>query len=189
MENVVRDMVVDVLDRALPYVKEKNSVELKELSNKTVASGSISQDEESISVAVIIYALSKIIERCKFRQPRNWENFYQHILDSLSSASKNLKKNDFKEYKKSISNLFTTINQLDNKLSLYIQEVIEKAKIKKGSMIYEHGISLSRVSELLGISNWELMNYVGNSQIIDAEKNIRRVVDRLNYTRKIFGLK
>ena len=189
MKDVAKNTIMSVLDRVIPYVKEKDSVGLKDISDETIAYGSIFQDEDSISIAVVTYALSKIIERCHFQEPKHWKNFHQHIVDYLKSASASLKKNNVKSYRNSIKNLFDIIENLDNKLALYIQEVVEKAKIKKGSLIYEHGISLSRVSELLGISNWELMNYVGNTQIIDSEKEILGSIDRLNFTRKIFGLK
>ena len=78
---------------------------------------------------------------------------------------------------------------MDERLPYFIQEIIEKAKISKGSKIYEHGLSLRRASELLGISQWQLMHYVGKTRIADTEAPPRiSTKDRLRYAKSIFGL-
>ena len=67
-----------------------------------------------------------------------------------------------------------------------MQEVIEEAKIKKGYKLHEHGISLGRTAEILGISQWELMNYVGKTKISDVDIVPTDVVQRLKLARGIF---
>ena len=69
-----------------------------------------------------------------------------------------------------------------------IKEIFEKSRINKGSIIHEHGISIGRVSELLGISKWELVNYIGKTgvhEIHEMEKARRRLL----IARKTFNLK
>ena len=64
-DNVKRD-ILRTLNRTVEILKEKDVTdltELKELSNTTVHNASIYQDEDSVSVAVLIYSLSKIFER------------------------------------------------------------------------------------------------------------------------------
>ncbi len=80
---------------------------------------------------------------------------------------------------------FDFINKIDTKLKLYIEEVISKAKVKKGSKLHEHGLSIARTAEVLGISQWELMNYVGKTTISTVDGV--DVKTRLNFARKLFG--
>ena len=44
--------------------------------------------------------------------------------------------------------------------------------INKASRIYEHGISMQRTAELLGISEWELSEYAGRTGISDVNLSI-----------------
>jgi len=188
MDPAVKRAILRVLREIQPYVKNLNAAKLKDMSSLTIANGSIYQDEDSISIAVVTYALSKIIERVHLKKPEHWKNFHQHILDNLNYAKNHLTKNKTMQYRNAIKNLFSTINQLDSKLALYIQEVVEKSKIKKGTSLYEHGISIARVCELLDICNWELMDYVGKTQISDSEKDITSALSRLKLTKKMFGI-
>jgi len=80
------------------------------------------------------------------------------------------------------------ISNFDSKLNLYIQKVIDEAEIKKGSKLYEHGISLAQTADLLGVSQWELMKYIGQTKIADKFVDEVNVKDRLAHTRRLFGL-
>jgi predicted transcriptional regulator len=53
----------------------------------------------------------------------------------------------------------------------YIQEVLRKASINKASKIYEHGISLGQTAQLLGITQWELSEYSGQTNVSDNDYN------------------
>jgi len=182
----IKESIYDIIKRVIIAVKDRDSLYLKKISNYTIHNASIFQEEDSISIAVIIYALSKIIERNRFKETKGWARAYSDITKKLKDAHSYLSKGDYKSYRNIIKKLFKTINKLDNKLALYLQEIIEKSKIKKGSIIYEHGISLERVAELMGMSRWELMNYVGKTRIIDAEKGITNIRSRLKFARKLF---
>ena len=81
-----------------------------------------------------------------------------------------------------IRNILKHIGRIDDKLKLYIDDVLDKAKIVKGSTLYEHGVSIGRAAELLGISQWELMSYVGKTKIIDRYKEeVIPTNTRINY--------
>ena len=70
-------------------------------------------------------------------------------------------------------------------------KVINKAKINKGSRIYEHGISIGRTSDLMGISQWELMSYVGKTNIEDIgeTQKVTSVRKRIAIAKQLFGAK
>lgn len=188
MEKIVKNRIIEISQDILNAVIKKDNVKLKILSNYTIHNASIFQDEDSISMATITYALSKIIERYKFKETKEFLNFYNNIITNLKQARKELVNNNIETYKNILKRLFKAIEEFDHKLALYVQRVIEKSKIKKGSVMFEHGISLARVADLLGISRWDLMNYIGKTRVFDIEK-APSVKQRLNFTRKLFGLK
>jgi len=184
MNEIIKKDILSILSSTIEILKvkeEKDIVEMKELSNHTIHNASIFQDEDSISVAILIYSLSKIIER------KQGELNYTNITNMLKAAYNSLDKNDADDYRKRIKKLFNFISTVDTKLKLYIEEVINQALIKKGSKLYEHGISLARAAEVLGVSQWELMFYIGKTKISDAyEAELVSLKSRLNYARSLF---
>jgi len=184
MNEIIKKDILSILSGIIKILKvkeEKDIAEIKELSNHTIHNASIFQDEDSISIAILIYSLSKIIER------KQGELNYNNILNLLKGAYDFLNKNNIDNYRKTIRKLFSFISTVDTKLKLYIEEVINQAQIKKGSKLYEHGISLARAAEILGISQWELMFYIGKTKITDAyEVELISLKDRLKYARSLF---
>jgi len=183
MNKIIKKDILSIISKTIEILKvkeEKDVIELKDLSNHTIHNASIFQDEDSVSIAILIYSLSKIIER-KFG-----ELDYKPILNLLASTFNYLKKDYIDEYRKTIKKLFDLISKIDSRLKLYIEEVIKQAQIKKGSQLYRHGISLARAAEILGISQWELMNYIGHTKITDFEARAD-IESRLKFTRGLFA--
>ncbi|MBL7054948.1 hypothetical protein ISS05_04290 [Candidatus Woesearchaeota archaeon] len=180
MNQTIKKDILSILSDTITILRDKETVDLKELSNHTIHNASIFQDEDSVSIAILIYSLSKVIER----KPGKLD--FKLLSNLLNLAWGYLKKDDTAEYRKSIKKLFNLISKIDSRLKLYMEEVIRQAQIKKGSQLYRHGISLARASEILGISQWELMNYIGHTKIteIEAKADIR---SRLDFTRGLFS--
>jgi hypothetical protein len=182
MDEVVKKDILRVLSDVANILKieeEKDIVEIRELSNHTIHNASIFQDEDSVSIAILIYSLSKVIER------REGKLNYKNLLRLITDAKKNLEYNRIDAYRKTIKKLFNFISTIDTKLKLYIEQVINQAEIKKGSKLYAHGISLGRAAEILGISQWELMFYIGKTKQADVKGGVN-VKTRLNYARSLF---
>ena len=183
MHDIIKKDILTVLTELVEIlkVKEEGDIsEIKELSNHIIHNASVFQDEDSISVAILIYALSKIIER----KQRDLD--YNKILSMLNSCISNLKNNQDDLFRKSIKNIFSFIRTMDEKLKMYIYEVINQAQIKKGCKLCEHGISIARASEVLGISQWELMHYIGKTTLIDQFSEPVNVSKRLKIARSLF---
>ena len=190
MRDDVRKDILEILKKSCIAVKEKDVRLLKDLSNNTLHDASIYQDEYSTTIAVMIYSLSKIFERSNFTQYKSWSLFNDVVVENLKKAEESLSINDIREYENSIKNIFDVIDKLDSKLRFYIAEVIERAKINKASRVHEHGISIGRTAELLGVDEWELMEYVGNTGISDVEFSLSKTAkDRINLARKLFNLR
>jgi len=184
MHELIKKDILAVLNELVGILKVKEEadvVDVKKLSNHVIHNASVFQDEDSISVAILIYALSKIIDR-------NQKDLdYGKVLRMLNSCISNLTGNNDNGFRKSIKNIFNFIRTMDEKLKLYIHEVINQAQIKKGCKLCEHGISAARSAEVLGISQWELMHYLGKTTIIDQFSEPVNVSSRLKFARGLFS--
>ena len=189
MEYPIKKDIIGILRKALSALKKEDTAELDDISNHTIHDASIFQDKDAISVAVIIYSLAKIVHRSE-SNPEYWKKVYKKIESDIEAARFFLEKDKEEKYKKIMKNILQNIGEVDDKLKLYIDDVLDKAKIVKGSKMYERGVSIGRAAELLGISQWELMSYVGKTQIIDRYKEeVIPASVRIEHAKKVFGIK
>lgn len=180
MQDIVRKDILDVLQQAVASLQAEDHHALGELSNHVIHDASIFQDDDSVSVAVLIYALSKMVQRCCDEKIP-----FAHVIPLVQQAHDTLAAGREDEYRALVRRLMGEIKRLDEKLKLYITEVLEKAKVKKASKLHEHGISLARTAELLGVSQWELQDYIGKTRIPEEMLGIS-VGERLRRARGWF---
>lgn len=160
-----------VLEETKKAIKELDAIKLKELSNRTIHSSCFYQDAGSITTAVLIYALSKLIERRDNEKIKNWEKFVKALNSNFDEAISALNRNNPEEYADYMEQARKTFESISN-LKPYIKEVLRKSAINKASKIYEHGLSLEQTARLLGISLWELAEYVGQRDIVTPKEII-----------------
>ncbi|RMF54355.1 hypothetical protein D6745_05550 [Candidatus Woesearchaeota archaeon] len=184
MNKIIKDSILTVLRRMRKALKQRDSHLLAKLSNFTIHNSSIFQDEDSITTALVAYALSKIIAREKDQIS---DSDVDYIRKAIQKLQDHLRKNQEELFRDDMNTLIEDIKRLDSKVSIYFDEILQKSRIKKGSAIYSHGISLARVAKILGVSQWELMSYVGNTRIIDEEEK-ESVKKRLAFARSLFEL-
>ena len=166
-ENVLR-----ILEETKDAILKEDSVKLKELSNQTIHTASTSQDPDNIAVAVVVYSLSKIIERKQYQGFAGWKKFYVEIVSTIDDSISSIKNSDDKKLREGLTKIRKTVSQLSGKLKIYIQDVFRKAEINKASKIYEHGISMEQTASLLGVTLFELASYAGQKpEISDATFN------------------
>ncbi len=183
MEDKIKRDILNVLIKSLEAIKKENVKEIKEQSNHVIHNASIYQDKESILIAVIIYSISKIIERVETKE--EIKEVMEKIKNHLQEAIDFLKRDNLKDFEQELKHLNLELNKLDPRLKLHIKEVFEKAKVNKASRLYEHGISAGRTADLLGITTWELIEYSGATGI--AEKGITKSVkERIKIARSLF---
>ncbi|MCL5018157.1 MAG: hypothetical protein M1416_00105 [Candidatus Pacearchaeota archaeon] len=155
-ENVLR-----ILQEAKDAIKNNDSIKLKLLSNQTNNTASLTQDPDNIAVAVVVYSISKIIERTEYRELPGWKDFYKIITSAIDNSINAIKKNDDAKLKENLVAIRNAVSKLSGKLKEYIQDVFRKAQINKASKIYEHGISMEQTANLLGVTLFELATYSG----------------------------
>lgn len=180
---VVRKGMIRILKAAQRAINKRDANRLDLLSERAIQDAAIYQDQDSLSLAVVVLAISKLIKR----EGEDRETEYpKHLAEYLSSARFSLDEKEFDSYRDKIKKIFEFISTIDKGLKLYIDKVIEKAQVKKGSSLYERGISVARAAELLGIGQWELMSYIGKTKIHDKAEAKNRVGERIRLARNLF---
>jgi uncharacterized protein YihD (DUF1040 family) len=164
--------VLKVLEETKEAVKKEDTIKLKKLSNQTIHSASVNQDVDSITVAVIIYSLSKFIERTNYKKYPGWNAFFREFMNHINSAILALKENKEEKFRKELRQIRGLVSKISGHFKKHVQDVFKKASINKASRIYEHGISMEKTAKLLGISIWELAEYAGQTGISDVNLNI-----------------
>jgi len=174
--------IITVLKRAQRYINNQDSKSLKILSEHTIHNASMLQDQDSLSIAVIVYAISKLLERWGFES-----EYADEARNLLGSAQFSLEQGNIDEYRDKMKKVFEFTSSVDKEFRIYIDHVIEKAQVKKGSSVYEHGISAARAAELLGIGQWELLSYIGKTRINDAGNQVSFAEQRMRFARSLFS--
>ncbi|MBN2420788.1 hypothetical protein JXB27_00755 [Candidatus Woesearchaeota archaeon] len=182
MDETIKKDIISMLGEAISLVEKNDFAELKELSNHTIHDASIYQDQDSIQCAVVVYALSKIIERTE----EEGRKINATIVEKLRKAKNSLENNKEEQYRNLMRVLLKEIAQTDDKLLMFIQNVIEKANVVKGSKIHGHGISIAKTAEILGINQWDLMSFIGKTRIPDKEEIAGDITKRLSFAKKLF---
>jgi hypothetical protein len=183
------DNVLRIFQETKAAIKEGDSAEIRALSNQTINTASLTHDPDNIAVAVIIYSLSKILEREDYRKLPGWEKFSKNFFSCIDKIIVALKKKDEKGFRDCLKNIRKAIGEISGRLKENIADVFRKASINKASRIYEHGISMERTAKLLGINMFELADYAGaNKNITDTpESKTIDVKSRIKLAMKFFG--
>ncbi len=180
--------IIRILEEAQEAFKQSDASKIKELSNQTINTASLTQDPDNIAVAVVVYAIGKILEREHYKQLPNWKSFQNNVELQLQISIKNLENKNEQQFRKHFTKLRKTLEGLSGKVKDYIQDVFTKAKINKASRIYEHGVSMEQTAKLLGISMYELAEYSGGDKRISdiPETKTLSTKDRIKLALEMF---
>lgn len=149
-----------ILGQAQQALKREDANILKEISNQTVHCSSCFQDPGTTTMAVVIYALSKIIERKENLPLKKWPEASKKIQSYFTLAEKAVKAEQETQFEAYMQRIRTALTSLSVNLKPYMQDLLQKASVNKAGKMYEHGLSLGRTAQLLGISHWELSDYI-----------------------------
>jgi len=184
-----KDNVLRIFQETKEAISKGDSAKIKNLSNQTINTASLTHDPDNIAVAVIVYSLSKILEREDYKKLPGWGNFYRTYLNAIDKIIIALKKNDEKRMRENLKLIRQAINRLSGKLKIYIKDVFRKASVNKASKIYEHGISMEKTAKLLGITMFELASYAGQKEEI-SDIPLSKTLDvksRIKLAMEMFG--
>lgn len=172
------DNILRILEETRESLEEHNPFKIRNLSDQTVHSATIYQDEDNIEVAVTVYAISKILERENYKEMAGWKDFYKRLIKNLDGAIEHLKENKIEKAMDHFRDIRDDVEKISGHLKEYILDVFRKAEINKASRIYEHGLSMPRTAELLGLSQWELSSYIGQSSSTEMNLNETKAVEK-----------
>ena len=127
MEEVVRQDILEVLEQGGEALKVGDAFRVKELSNNVIHNASIFQDEASLGIAVLMYALSKTMERGRLD--------IGEVERLLSKAKSALETFNFDEHRLAVKLALKKISEADSRLKIFVSNVIDQAQLKKGCKI------------------------------------------------------
>jgi len=171
MEEKEIQHTIFVLEQTKQAILTENPSKLLELSNQKIHSASCVQDIESITLTIIIYTLGKLIERKNTLKIKNWDSFIKKFNSFMDLSIIALSERNQEAYRNYILKVKSTLESISPSLRQYTKEIIRNACINKAAHIYKHGISLEQTAKLLGITQWELAEYTGQTKIADVNYN------------------
>jgi len=184
---IEKEHVIRTIKEIIKGVQNRDTPLLRSLSNHTIHSASIYQDPDAVALAVTAYALSKVVERENYHHYPEWKQFLKSCVTDLEKAITGLEQDNIGKFRKAIIRIRESITKMGSKLKDYISEVFRKAAINKASRIYEHGISRAETAKILGITQWELAEYVGRTGIADIDLSVTKTIkERLKLAEKLF---
>src|SRR4030042_6015687 len=115
-----KDNVLRILKGTREAMIKGDAVTIKSLSNQTINTASLAQDPDNIAVAVIVYSLSKIVERLDYRQLPGWKKFYGNVLTYLEASIKDIEKKEYGKFREDFKKIRSSIESLSGKLKKYV---------------------------------------------------------------------
>ena len=183
MNEDIRQDTMAVLAKAKAAIEEHDEGLLADISDETIHNASIYQDKISLDTAIVMYALSKIVARLP-----DESTDLQRYLPSLDDAYKALRNQQQEDYLHIMHELAKEIEEHDRHIAKYVLDVMDQAKLKKSAKLYDHGISIAQSASTLGVSQWQLYDYIGKTRMNDGKGvSITNMKKRLQYTRKLFA--
>ena len=166
-----KEHLISILKETQEAIMSENSLKLRSLSDQTIHNASIYQHTDYIIIAVLIYSLNKLIEKKQHTEIKHWYKFIKKFNFYISLSIAAVEQDNQEKFLKHLENAKKSLENISN-LKPIIEEVVRKASINKASKIYEHGISLGNTAKLLGVTQWELSEYVGQKENIHAKETL-----------------
>ena len=179
MKKQVIDDIKSVFKEVRQALIDGDANRIQALSNHTIHNASIYQDSLSLTTAVSVYALAKVVTRCHSQSHVCLE--LRKLVDETLKACR-----DDGSLKRALKQLIKSLSQFDKQYKMYVQEVVTKARINKGSALYKHGISIGRAAAMLKVSRWDLQDYVGKTKLVGQENEKFNVKKKYAVVKEIF---
>jgi uncharacterized protein YjiS (DUF1127 family) len=184
MKEVVKKEILYDLDRTINIMQvreDRDIEELRILSDHAIEDVALYKDLDLISVTVLIYSLYKIAASLPDKD-------YQNLLKILTKAKESLKHGNLGGYNRYIKQVYEIVHKSNAKVKQHFSNVMHAARIKKGSALLQKGLSIGQAAGLMGLSNWDLQEYVGKTLILEKDHEAVPAKKRLLNAFKLWGL-
>ncbi len=174
------DDIKTLIGHSVDAIERGDALALRTVSAKALSEAAIEGHRELILLALIDYALSKIMSKTHYKGLE--KKFYDDIKSRLMDARLGPKEETIRH----LEAIEDRVIKLDAREGNYAENVIEKARVKKAAKLYEQGFSLRRASELTGADPVKVLHYVGGSKIHEFH-GMGKNAERLEVARRVFG--
>lgn len=184
MNEAVKKEILEILSKTINVLEvkeEKDIEELKGISDQAVEGVALHKDLDIISVTVLVYSLYKIAKRISSKD-------YQGILKELKFAKDALEQGNLGKYNRGIKLVYNAVRKCNAKIKEHLQDVMHAARIKKGAVLLQKGLSLGQAAGLMGLSNWDLQQYAGKTIVTESRHEAVPAKKRIITAFKIFGI-
>lgn len=184
MPSKVKEDIVTILEKAITLLETKpiDAPELEILSTNTIHNASIYQDKDSMNISIVMYSLYKLFSVSIVKPEQK-----VRLIAQFKKIKGLLVNEDYKNYRLQMGLLIKFISTINKQFTQYVQAVMDKARVKKGSDLYRHGISIGMVADLFGTSEWEVMSYIGKTNMND-DMAPTDASTRLKIAKELFGV-
>jgi hypothetical protein len=184
MKEQVRKEILYSLTEAIRILENreiKDAEELKNLSDHSVEDLAVYKDIDLISVTVMIYSLYKVVISLS---PAN----YDKILKQLIIARRELQNESFGEYNRSLKRIYNLLRE-GGGIKEHLQDVMQAARIKKGTVLLSKGLSIGQAAGLMGLSNWDLQEYASKTPVLEEPLDMVSTKKRMERAMELFDVK
>jgi hypothetical protein len=182
MKKEVKKEILHDLGQTIQILEQKDiqdPEELKKLSNHSISIVAAYKDLDVISITVLIYSIYKVVDRLE-------QNDYKLLQNHLKSALQSLKQGDLHKYNSAIKNAYRIVKRSTSKVKEHLQDVMDAARIKKGSILLQAGLSMGQAAGLMGLSNWDLQDYASKTVYMGGHHEAIKIVSRYNNALRLF---
>jgi len=184
MKAVIKKDLLHLLSKAVEITAQRDNTdleELKDLSEHAIEDVAVHKDLDLVSVTVLIYSLYKIF-------PDISEEHYKDIFLEMKKAQQQLEQNNMGRYNQEIKVLFDLVRGANAKIKVHLEDVMHAARIKKSASLLSKGLSIGQAAGIMGLSNWDLQQYVGKTTYFSGHKECTPCAARMDTAFKWFGV-
>lgn len=180
-ESIKKEILFDLSETIKILEEEDPSVlpQLEKLSDHAIEDVAVHKDLDLISVTVLIYSLYKVQQCLQGKD-------YQTILRELKQARQLLQQNRLGRYNQSIKALFQLVRKCNAKVKEHMQDVLDAARVKKGTLLVQKGLSIGQAAGLMGLSNWDLQAYAGKTTAFEQHDEAIPTMKRIKTALALF---
>ncbi len=182
MKGVVLKSLVKDLRKAVTILEAKSehsAQELKKLSDHTIEDVALYKNLDAVSLAVFIYSLHKTVHCLD-------DANHALLLKEMKKAANKLDERNLGAYNQGLKRAFAIVKKCNAEIKTHVQDVFHAAKINKGTTLLEHGLSIARAAQVMGISRWELTEYVGKRRVLQEAHEKFSVTKRMQHALSLF---
>lgn len=184
MQDEIKKEILYDLQQALQILEQREDKDIEELgklSDHAVQDVALYKDLELVSITVLLYSLYKVGMNLS-------KEDYRDVLKELKSAQDTLQQGALGRYNRYIQSLFQLVKKSNAKIKEHLDDVMQAARIKKGTSLLQRGLSIGQAAGIMGLSNWDLQQYAGKTTALEQHTEKIPGDKRVRAAFKLFGV-